>query len=123
VFGFAGAVGIAARVVTARSTRPYVEVSDDALTVRFGPWTMTTPRSNVAEISESGPYAPWKVIGPPRLSMADRGITFATNAERGVCIRFFEPIAGIEPTGSILHPGMTVTVADPDGLLAALAAH
>ena len=121
-FGYAGAVGIAARVVTARPTHPYVEVSDDTLTVRFGPWTLTTPRSNVAEISESGPYAPWKVIGPPRLSMADRGITFATNCNRGVCVRFFEPVTGIEPTGRILHPGMTVTVADPDGLVAALAA-
>jgi hypothetical protein len=123
-FGFAyvGAVGIAARAVTATSARSYVEVSDDALVVRFGPWTMRTPLANVAEISESGPYAVWKVIGPPRLSFADRGITFATNRDRGVCIRFFEPVAGIEPTGSILHPGVTVTVADPDGLVAALGA-
>jgi hypothetical protein len=111
---------MAARAVSA--TRSYVEVSDDAVTVRYGPWTMETPRSNVAEVSESGPYRWWKVIGPPRLSFADRGITFATNSERGVCIRFFDPVAGIEPTGRVLHPGMTVTVADPDGLLAALAA-
>jgi hypothetical protein len=52
--------------------------------------------------------------------LADRGITFATNNERGVCIRFFDPIAGIEPTGRVLHPGMTVTVADPDALVVAL---
>jgi hypothetical protein len=81
---------------------------------------MTTPLSNVAEIAESGPYHVWKVIGPPRLSFADRGITFATNADRGVCIRFFEPVPGIEPSGRLLHPGVTVTVADPDGLVVAL---
>ena len=81
---------------------------------------LTTPLSNIAEITESGPYKVWKVIGPPRLSVADRGITFATNADRGVCVRFFEPVAGFEPTGRLRHPGITVTVADPDGLVVAL---
>jgi hypothetical protein len=119
-FRYAGAVGNAARAVTATTARSYVEVSADALVVRFGPWTMTTPRSNIAEIKESGPYAPWKVFGSPRMSFADRGITFATNSDRGVCVRFFEPVAGIEPTRRVRHPGVTVTVADPDGLVAAL---
>jgi hypothetical protein len=113
---------MAARAVTATRGRSYVEVSADAVTIRFGPWTMWSPRSNVAEIVESGPYAPWKVIGSPRLSFADRGITFATNSDRGVCIRFFDPIPGIEPTGRFRHPGVTVTVSDPDGLVAALGA-
>jgi hypothetical protein len=122
-FRYSGAIGMAARAITATTDRSYVEVSADAVTVRFGPWAMSTPRSNVAEIAESGPYAPWKVIGPPRLSFADRGITFATNSDRGVCIRFFDPIPGIEPTGRVRHPGMTVTVADPDGLVAALGGH
>jgi hypothetical protein len=121
-FRYSGAVGMTARAVTATRARSYVEVSADAVTVHFGPWTMSSPRSNVAEIVESGPYAPWKVIGSPRLSFADRGITFATNSDRGVCIRFFDPIPGIEPTGRFRHPGVTVTVADPDGLVAALGA-
>jgi hypothetical protein len=109
--------------MTGGAGHAYVEVDDDSLVVRFGPWTMTTLRSNVAGVAESGPYATWKVIGPPRLSFADRGVTFATNSVRGVCIRFFTPVAGIEPTGRVRHPGVTVTVADPDGLVAALAAH
>jgi hypothetical protein len=61
-------------------------------------------------------------IGPAHLSFTDRGLTMATNGDRGVCIRFREPVAGIEPTGRIRHPGLTVTVADCDGLLARLAA-
>jgi len=121
-FRYEGAVGIAAQAFTATPARAYIEVSDEDLTARFGPWLLTTPLSNIAEIAETGPYKVWKVIGPPRLSFADRGITFATNNDRGVCIRFFEPVPGIEPTGRLRHPGMTVTVADPSGLVAALAA-
>jgi hypothetical protein len=119
-FRFEGAVGAVAHAFTATPARAYVEVGDAHLMVRFGPWTMTTPLTNIAEVVESGPYHVWKVIGPPRLSLADRGITFATNSERGVCIRFFDPVAGIEPTGRLLHPGMTVTVADPDAFVVAL---
>ena len=119
-FRYAGVVGAAARAVTLSSERAYVEVTAADLVIRYGPWSMTTPLSNVAEIVESGPYQVWKVIGPPRLSFADRGITFATNSDRGVCIRFFEPVPGIEPSGRLLHPGVTVTVADPDGLVVAL---
>lgn len=119
-FRYDGVVGLAARSVSATPDRAYVEIADGKLSARFGPWFMTTPLSNIAVITESGPYKVWKVIGPPRLSFADRGITFATNNDRGVCIRFFEPVAGIEPTGRVLHPGMTVTVADPNGLVVAL---
>jgi hypothetical protein len=120
-FRFDGIVGAVAHALTVSPERAYLEIADAQLMVRFGPWTMTTPLTNIAEVTESGPYHVWKVIGPPRLSIADRGITFATNSDRGVCIRFFDPIAGIEPTGRVLHPGMTVTVADPDALVVALA--
>ncbi len=121
-FRYVGAVGLAAQAVSATPRRAFVEVSDETFSVRFGPWSMSTPVSNISGIQESGPYATWKVIGPPRVSFADRGITFATNRDRGVCISFFEPVPGIEPTGRVLHPGVTVTVSDPDGLVAAIGA-
>jgi len=38
-----------------------------------------------------------------------------------VCICFREPVTGLDPTGRLRHPGLTVTVADVDGLVAALA--
>jgi hypothetical protein len=44
----------------------------------------------------------------------------ATNGERGLCIIFREPIPGIEPTGILRHPAITLTVADCEGLAAAL---
>jgi hypothetical protein len=51
------------------------------------------------------------------LAVTDRGLTFATNGERGVLISFHEPVPGLEPTGLLRHPELTVTVADIDGLV------
>ena len=98
-----------------------VEVDGDRLLARFGLWRLSTSLANVDGTEVSGPYSPFKTIGPAHLSVADRGLTFATNSRRGLCIRFREPVPGIEPTGRLRHPGLTVTVADIDGLAAALA--
>ena len=94
-----------------------VIVDDERLLVRFGPWRVETPRSNVTSVGRTGPYSWWKVIGPARLSVADRGLTFATTNRAGVCMTFAEPVAGVAPAGRIRHPGLTVTVADPDRLV------
>src|SRR5690606_154531 len=53
---------------------------------------------------------------PAHVSLADHGLTFATNPDKGVCIRFEEPVRGLDPLGLVLHPGLTVTVDDPAGL-------
>lgn len=96
---------------------------DDAeLRVRFGPWSLRTPRSNVAGTQETGGFAFLKTAGPPHLSFTDRGVTFATNGDRAVCVSFREPVKGIDPTGRIRHPGATLTVADPPALIRALEA-
>jgi hypothetical protein len=47
-------------------------------------------------------------------------VTFATNGDRALCVEFHEPVAGIEPTRTIKHPGATMTVADPEDLARAL---
>lgn len=99
-----------------------VEVADGRLTVRFGHWSLSTPVANVNGTTRTGPYAWWKVAGPPHLSLADRGVTFATTTEGGLCIEFHEPVPAIMPTGLVRHPSATVTVADPEGLAAAIAA-
>lgn len=98
----------------------YVDVDGERLEIRFGPWRLTTPLANVTGASVTGPFHWWKVIGPPHLSLKDRGITFATSAQRGVCIQFREPVAAIDPRGVIRHPAATVTVEDPDTLVRVL---
>ena len=37
-----------------------------------------------------------------------------------LCLLFAEPVSGLLPGGHLLHPGLTVTVADPAGLRDAL---
>ena len=100
----------------------WVDVDGERLEIRFGPWVLRTPLANVAGCEVTGPYRVVKVAGPPHLSAADRGITFATNRRRGVCIRFHEPVTAALPIGLLRHPAATVTVEDPDALVEALAA-
>ncbi|HWA66658.1 MAG TPA: hypothetical protein VG899_09865 [Mycobacteriales bacterium] len=99
-----------------------VDLEYGELTARFGLWRVQTPLSNVTEAVPTGPFGYLKTIGPAHLSFVDRGLTFATNRDRGLCIRFAEPVSGIDPLGRIRHPALTVTVAEIDGLQAALAA-
>jgi hypothetical protein len=90
------------------------------LQAAFGPWHVTTPLGNVIATEITGPYAVIKTIGPAHVSLADGGLTFATNGERGLCIRFREPVRGVEPFGVLRHGSLTVTVEDPEALQAAL---
>jgi hypothetical protein len=112
------AVAAAAFGVTRRTAR--VEVDDLHLTVRFGPWRLLTALTNIESAEITGPYAWWKVAGPPHLSFADRGVTFATTTERGLCLGFRRPVPALLPFGALRHPGATLTVAEPERLLAAL---
>ena len=68
----------------------------------------------------TGPYKWWRVAGPPRLSLIDRGLTMATNTQKGVCLKFRRPVRGIEPVGIFRHPAVTVTPRQPDRLVEAL---
>jgi hypothetical protein len=97
-----------------------VTVADGRLTARFGPWLLSCELTNIAGTELTGPYNYLKTVGPAHLSLSDRGITFATNSRRGVCVQFVRPVAGIDPFGVIKHPNLTVTVLDCEGLLAAL---
>jgi hypothetical protein len=97
----------------------HVDVTEEDFTVRFGPWSLTTPRSNVEGASVNGPYVPFRVFGA-HVSLADHAVTFGTSWRRGVCVRFREPVAAALPTGLLKHPAVTVTVEDPEGLAALL---
>jgi hypothetical protein len=112
-------VGRALRVLGVDPAADGLWLDDETLTAAFGPWRLSTRLANVAGAETSGPYSAWKAVGP-RLSLADRGLTFGTSARAGACIRFREPVPGIEPFGVLRHPNLTVTVADPARLVARL---
>lgn len=99
----------------------WVRVSGSEFAVRFGPWCLRTGRSNIIGTSITGPYWLVKTAGPARLSPADGELTCATNGDRGLRVRFADPMPGIEPLGLLRHPAVTVTVADCDRLAALLA--
>lgn len=122
-FEFAPAYRVAGRLfgVSERTTR--VTVTDEHLLARFGPWRVRTPLANIQDVAITGPYRFIKTAGPAHLSLADRGLTMATNGDRGTCLTFRSPVRGIEPTGVLRHPNLTVTVADCEGLAGLVDAH
>jgi hypothetical protein len=96
-----------------------VTVTDTALIARFGRWTVSTPLDNIASCATAGPHRAYRAVGI-RLSGTDRGITFGSNAHRTACITFREPVHGFDPLGVLRHPNLSVSVADPDALVARL---
>lgn len=96
-----------------------VTLTDDGrLGATFGRFRVDTPLSNVADVTNTGPYRWWKSVGL-RASGADTGITFGTTNRVGACILFKEPIPQVVPPRP-RHAGLTVTVAEPDELVDAL---
>jgi hypothetical protein len=119
-FRFAPAYRLAARVFGVSERSAMILVTDDELRVEFGPWRVRTPLANIADATRTGPSWFVKTAGPARLTFSDRGLTFATNSESGVCLDFHDPIAGIEPTHRLRHPNLTLTPVDCDALIAAV---
>lgn len=121
-FQFDAIDAVVDRVMGVAPGRAFVEIDGTDLDVRYGPWRLRTPLSNVEGVEKSGPYSRLKVGGPPRLSLADRGVTFATTTRAGVCLKFDKPVSGALPFGLLKHPAITVTPADVDGFVDALRA-
>jgi hypothetical protein len=96
-----------------------VDLSQKTLDARFGPWRCRTSVKNIRCVSRTGPFSAVKAIGA-RGSFADRGATFGTTTAGGVCVEFREPVKILDPSGIILHPGLTLTVADLEGFEVAL---
>jgi hypothetical protein len=115
-FAFAPAYRPFARALRVTPETAWVEVGDQYFQARFGRWRVRTPVTNITDASITGPYAFWKTAGPARLAITDRGLTFATNGDRGVLILFENPVRGLDPLGIVHHPELTVTVAEVDAL-------
>jgi hypothetical protein len=85
----------------------------------YGLLRVETRLDNISEAHITTGYRWWTAVGARR-SFADDGLTFGTNAAAGVCVHFREKVRSVlRPSG---HSALTVTVADPEGLLDALEA-
>jgi hypothetical protein len=115
-FAFAEPYRLAALPFRVRPDNASVEVGERTLQASFGPWLVATPLSNIVDVTITGPYHFLKTAGPARLGITDRGLTFATNGERGVCISFAQRVWGFDRLGLIRHPNLTVTVRDVERL-------
>jgi hypothetical protein len=95
-----------------------VTIADDGtFLATLGWFRLLTTVDNVDGAHVTRDYRWWTAVGP-RLSMADDGITFGTNARAGVCVHFRERVRRV--VGPRAHSALTVTVADPEGLVALL---
>jgi hypothetical protein len=115
-FAFARAYRLSARAFGITPATAWVDVGGEELDARFGPWRVSTPLANVTNAEVTGPYAFLKTAGPARLAITDRGLTFATNGDRGVLIAFRTPVRGLDPLGVLRHPELTVTASEVDRL-------
>jgi hypothetical protein len=116
-FAFAPTYRLPGAIFGVWPANAWVEVRDSELYVRYGPWRVTTPLSNITRVSITGPYAYPKTAGPARLAITDRGLSFTPNGDRGVLIRFAVPVRGFDPFGLLRHPELTVGVAEPERLV------
>jgi hypothetical protein len=121
-FAFAPSYRRAAATFGVKPSTAWVAIDADAFDAHFGPWRVRTPLANIDDVAVTGPYRFIKTAGPARLAITDRGLTFATNDERGVRVSFATSVRGLDPLGLIRHPELTVTVADIDRLVEVLRA-
>ena len=91
-----------------------VDVGDDQFEARFGAVSLRTPIANVASAHITKGYRWWTAAGV-RLSGADDGLTFGTNAKVGVCVHFLAKVPTVMKRSG--HSALTVTVADVDQLV------
>lgn len=95
-----------------------VTVTDDGTVhVTYGRWRVETPIDNIDHTETTGPHRWYTAVGL-RLSFRDDGLTFGTNHHRGLCLSFVEKVPKV--IGFRDHSALWVSVADPDGLAAAI---
>ncbi len=101
-----------------RPSKDGVTLTDDGRFVAtYGLLRLDTRLDNIDGAHITTGYRWWTAIGA-RTSFADDGLTFGTNAAAGVCVHFREKVrSALRRSG---HSALTVTVADPEGLVRAL---
>ncbi len=93
----------------------YVLVDQVDFTAHFGRFEVTTPLTNIVSWRIEGPWHSITAIGVRR-SVRHADLTFGSSARGGVRIDFHAPVR----VGPVHPPALYVTVADCEGLGAAL---
>lgn len=95
-----------------------VHLTDDGqLLATYGRVRVETPLSNIDHTLVTADHRWYTAVGL-RLSFSDDGLTFGTNHRAGLCMEFIEKIPKV--IGLKDHSALWVSVADPDGLAAAI---
>lgn len=87
------------------------------LVATFGRFKVKTTRDNVSRTAVTGPHRWYTAVGL-RLSLTDDSITFGTNHKKGLSIEFVQKVPCV--IGFRKHSTLWVSVADPEGLAAAI---
>jgi hypothetical protein len=87
------------------------------LVATFGRFKVKTTLKNVDHTEITGPHRWYTAVGL-RLSLTDDSITFGTNHRKGLSISFVHKIPRV--IGFRKHSTLWVSVADPEGLAAAI---
>lgn len=101
-----------------RPSRDGVTVTDEGnFRATFGYLSFRTTLDNIDTAHTTRDYRWWTAVGV-RMSFADDGLTFGTNADAGVCVHFRSRVPSLlRPKG---HSALTVTVESIEGLIGAL---
>ena len=91
--------------------------SKGELIATFGRFKVKTTLDNIDHTLVTGPHRWYTAVGL-RLSLTDDGLTFGTNHRKGLSIAFVEKIPKV--VGFRKHSTLWVSVADPEGLAAAI---
>ena len=95
-----------------------VTITDQGeLIATFGFFAVKTTLDNIDHTEITGPHRWYTAVGL-RLSLTDDGVTFGTNHRQGVSIVFKKKIPRV--IGFKKHSMLWVSVADPEGLVAAI---
>lgn len=95
-----------------------VHITDDGrLLATYGRVQVETPMNNIDHTLVTEDHRWYTAVGL-RLSFADDGLTFGTNHRSGLCIEFVEKIPKV--IGFKEHSALWISVADPEGLAAAI---
>ena len=109
----------ALRLIGVRPGAAQVELTDDGrLIATYGRLGVETTIANIKGYRRTGPYRWWKAIGP-RASLVDRGFTFGTSSQPGICLCFDDWVESGYVRGGRME-SLTVMVKDGGGLARAL---